>query len=112
MKTTPFAVAGRWRATAIPATATCERFGAAPQLLAREHALGQVRAQELERVDADREARAPVVGEHALPRRLLGQLRRLGCRVERQRQLLLLAAAAGNRLRPRNEPELPQQRSP
>ena len=58
----------------------------------------EMRAQELHRVHADREARLAVVGEHPLPVGLLRKLGRLGGRVERQRELALLAAASRARL--------------
>src|SRR5919201_6584321 len=66
-------------------------------------------AHQLEWMNADREARRAVVGEHALPHRGLRQLRRLDCRIERQCKLALVAARAGDRLRAWHEAELPQQ---
>ena len=70
---------------------------------------GQVRAQQLERMHADRERRVPVVGEHLLPRRLRGQLGDLGRRLERQREL---AVAAADRLAARGHAEPPEQLPP
>ena len=61
---------------------------------------------------ADGQVRRPVVREHPLPLRLLGQRRHLRGRIERQRELLGLAASAGHALRTRDESELPQQRPP
>src|SRR6266571_285906 len=61
---------------------------------------------------ADREVRRTVVGEHAFPD---GRLRQLGCRrgrIERERELLLLAARAGDTVRARHEAELPEQLPP
>src|SRR5438105_15623804 len=63
-------------------------------------------------MDADREARRPVVGEHPLPDGRLGQLGRLSGRTERQGELLLLTARAGNALGTRHEAELPEQPAP
>jgi hypothetical protein len=65
--------------------------------------------QTLERVDADREARRPVVGEHPFPDRRLGQV---GCRdrrLEGQGELLCLSSGARHARRPRHEPELPEE---
>ena len=61
---------------------------------------------------ADGEARQPVVGEHPLPGRLLGQLRRRGGWVERERQLARLPARAGNARGTKGEAELPEQPPP
>ena len=66
----------------------------------------QVGTEELERMDADREPRSAVVGEHLLPGGLLGQRRRLRRRLERQREL---ARAAARGLLARHEAELPEQ---
>ncbi len=90
---------------------------ARPVLLLAEHArrerpVGKVRSEQLERMDADRDARQPVVGEHPLPRGLPRELGRADRRVERERELVLLAARAGNRLRARDEAELPEERAP
>ena len=71
-----------------------------------------MRAQEVERVDARREARRAVVGKHPLPRCLRRELRRLDRRVERKRELALLSARAGDALRARHETELPKQVAP
>ncbi len=73
-------------------------------VMAREDIGRKVRAQELQRVDADRDARRPVVGEHPLP---VGRLREHGGldrRIERQRQLPRLAARPRNRRRARRKP--------
>src|ERR671939_1019973 len=63
-------------------------------------------------MNADGEARGSVVGEHPLPDRRLRQRRRRSGRTEGQRELSLVAAGAGHALRPRYEPELPEQRAP
>src|SRR6266513_5629199 len=60
----------------------------------------------------DGEARQPVVGEHPLPGRLLGQFRCRRGRVERERQLARLAARAGNAGRAKGKTELPEQLPP
>src|SRR5437899_822795 len=60
-------------------------------------------------MNPDREARRPVVGEHPLPDRRLRQLGRGCCRIERERELLLLSTRTGNALGARNEAELPQE---
>src|SRR5436190_17757326 len=65
--------------------------------------------QELERVDADRKARRTVVGKHPLPNGRFGQVGRLSRRLERERELLLLPARPRDRLRARDEAELPEQ---
>jgi len=91
MNTIPFAVAGRWRAIAMPATSMREPLGGR-HLGRRAHVRREMRAQELQRMDADRQRRVLVVGEHSLPRRLLGQRRDLGGRLERQRELTVSAA--------------------
>ena len=65
-----------------------------------------MRTQQLERMEADRDARARIVGEHPLP---VGQVGQVGCRrrrLERERELDVLAL---DRLRPEGEPELPEQ---
>ena len=86
MKTTPFAVAGRWRAIAMPGDG--DLAGRMPgQLRVRDRPLRQMRAQELERVPSDREARRRVVGEHPFPVGLLGQLGNGRGRLEREREL-------------------------
>src|SRR5205823_9991493 len=82
------------------------------ELVARQRPGWQVRPQQLERMDADGEARRPVVGEHPLPDRRLRQLRRLRRRIERQGELALLAAGTGNALRAGHEPELPEELAP
>src|SRR5438093_7891399 len=69
-------------------------------------------AQQLHRVDADRKARRPVVGEHPFPD---GRLGKLGCRrrrVEWKSELLLLTARTRHALRARDETELPEQLTP
>jgi hypothetical protein len=68
-----------------------------------------VRPEERERVRPDREIRLPVVGEHALPAREVGELRRLRGGIERKRELLRLSARALDRSRPGREAELPQE---
>src|SRR5206468_7710816 len=78
------------------------------KLVARQHTIRQVWPQQLERVHADGEIRHAVVREHPLPRSLLAQPRRLDRRIERQRQLSLLATRPRDVLRVRHEPELPQ----
>ena len=60
-------------------------------------------------MDADGEACRAVVGEHPLPHGRLRQVGRRRGRLERQRQLLLLATGARDRLRARHEPQLPEQ---
>jgi hypothetical protein len=55
--------------------------------------------------------RPPVVGEHPLPDRLFRQLGRFCGGVERERELLLVAARAGNGGRARHQAELPEQRT-
>src|SRR5262252_2133532 len=57
-------------------------------------------------MNADRERRVAVVGEHALPARLFGQRGNLGSGLERQRELTV---AAPDGLSPRGDPEPPQQ---
>ena len=57
----------------------------------------------------DGEARLPVVGEHPLPAREVGERGGLGGRVERERELLRLAPRALDRPRPGREPELPEE---
>src|SRR5438876_1822863 len=71
-----------------------------------------MRTHQLERVDTDREGRRAVVGEHPLPHRVVGQVRRLDGRLERKRQLLLLSARSGHARRTRDEPELPEEVAP
>ena len=105
----PFAVDGRWRATVIPAKATCRPCRAIAELLARERPCGEVRAKERERVRLDRHARVAVVGEHALPAREVAEGRRLGRRLELERELLQLAVGSRHRLRAEDEPELPEE---
>ena len=108
MKTMPFAVIGRWRAIAIPATVSSQRsarFGSST--VATVSAAGGT--QELERMDADREPRPAVVGEHLLPGGLLGQRRRFRRRLQRQREL---ARAATRGLLAGHEAELPEQHAP
>src|SRR5438093_6298120 len=61
---------------------------------------------------ADGKARQPVVGEHPLPGRLLGQLRRRRGRIQRQRQLARLSARTGNARGAKGETELPEQPAP
>jgi hypothetical protein len=80
-----------------------------PEIAARDDVLRQARPEQRERMRPDGEAGQPVVGEHPLPRRLLGQLRRGGGRVERERQLPRLAGRARNARRPEGETELPEQ---
>src|SRR5205807_9648366 len=63
-------------------------------------------------VHADGEARQPIVGEHPLPGRLLGQLRRRGARVERERELARLPTGAGDVRGTKGEAELPEQLPP
>src|SRR5215210_1916429 len=63
-------------------------------------------------MDTDREARRPVLREHSLPPRLLAQRRGGRSWVERERELALLAAAQRNRLRARDEAELPEELPP
>src|SRR5207302_4250541 len=63
-------------------------------------------------VNPDREARRAVVGEHPLPHRGVGQVRRLDDRLERKRQLLLLSTRSGHARRTRHEPELPEELAP
>src|SRR5439155_2925890 len=82
------------------------------EISARDNLLRQPRSEERKRMRADREARQPVVGEHPLPGRLLGQLRRRGGRVERERQLARLPARAGNASGAKGEAELPEQLPP
>ncbi len=64
------------------------------QLRARQRSRRQVRAQERERVDADREPGLAVVGEHPLPAGEIAQLRGRRGGIERERELLRLAARA------------------
>src|SRR5204863_8490526 len=59
-------------------------------------------------MDADREARRAVVGEHALPGSLLGQVGNLRGRLEGKRQLPLRSLCADAR-RARSEAEPPEQ---
>src|SRR5581483_11465771 len=75
------------------------------ELGAREDVARQVRAEQLERMRADGDARRPVVGEHPLPGRLLGQLGDLRRRLQRQGELALLASRARHAQRARDEPE-------
>jgi hypothetical protein len=82
--------------------------GRAFQVGAREHLAGQVRPEELERVEADREAREAVVGEHPLPGRLLGQVGHLARRLEREGELPALSPVPGAD-RARREPEAPEE---
>src|SRR5262249_18402457 len=90
----------------------CELHGRAvrslSQLRARQRPQGQMRPQELEWMDADGEARRLVVGEHPLPHRRFGQVGRLDRGLERQRELLRLAAGPGDARWPRHEPQLPE----
>ena len=60
-------------------------------------------------MDADREPRPAVVGEHLLPGGLLGQRRRFRRRLKRQREL---ARASARGLLPGHEAELPEQYAP
>ena len=60
----------------------------------------------------DGQGRRAVVGEHPLPLRLLPQRRCRGRGVEREGELSLLARAAGNALRARGQPELPEEDTP
>src|SRR6266540_6406496 len=60
-------------------------------------------------MDADRKARRPVIGQHPLPDGRLWQLGSCGRGIERQRKLLLLPARAGDRLRAREAPQLPEE---
>src|SRR5204862_6708804 len=83
--------------------------GRVVELLAREHRRWQVGAEELERMDSDREAGLAVVGEHPFPAGEVGQVGSLGGRVERERQLLRPPSGAGDGLRPEDETELPEQ---
>ena len=105
----PFAVDGRWRAIAMPATWIRAPLRSVRQLGARRDAARQVRPQQLQRMDADRERRVLVVGEHPLPAGLRRQLRDLGGRLERQREL---AVAAAERLAARRHAEAPEQLAP
>src|SRR5947208_15004155 len=59
-----------------------------------------------------REVRRAVIGDHPLPPRGVGQVRRLDGRLERKRQLLLLAARSRDARRSRHEPELPEELAP
>ena len=61
---------------------------------------------------ANGKARQPIVGEHALPGRLLGQLGRRGRGIERQSELARLPARAGNARGAKGETELPEQVPP
>src|SRR5262245_20379500 len=71
-----------------------------------------MRAEELQRMDADREARRSVVGEHPLPDRRLGELWSDCRRVERQGELFLLSTRPRHALRPGDETQLPQELTP
>src|SRR3954452_12522484 len=71
-----------------------------------------MRAEQLEWVDADRQARRAVVGEHPLPHRRLGQLRRGGRRLERQRGLLWLSWCARDARGAGHEAELREELPP
>ena len=109
MNTTPFAVAGRWRATTMPATCTRERFGRSCSSTLVSVPSGRCGRMSSSGMDADRQARGAVVGEHPLPHRRLGEI---GCRhrrLERERELLLLAFRSRHRQRARHEAELPEQ---
>ena len=108
MNTIPFAVAGRWRAIASPANQRSTRAPCLMQLGARQRPRRQVRTEERERVRPDRETGLPVVREHSLPARQVGQLGRLRRRLERQRELLRLALRPLHRARPGREAELPE----
>ena len=108
MKTIPLAVAGRWRATAIPGEGDLRAVRRLVQLHAREHVRRQMRPQQRERMRVDRDARPGEVGEHPLPRGQVRKVGRGGGRIERERELLVLL----DRLRAEDEPELPQQVAP
>src|SRR5205085_6695143 len=79
------------------------------ELPARQCSPRQPWPQQRERMGPDGEACRPVIRQHPLPLRLLGQLRRGRGRVERQRELPLLSAGARDRRRPEREAELPEQ---
>ncbi len=113
MKTTPFAVDGRWRATASPANAISAPVRDAGELARSTAARRQVRPQQRERVDADRQARVPVVGEHPLPHRSgSGSSGARDRGLERQRELLRASLPSRDSRRRGDEPELPEQLSP
>src|SRR5262245_13409122 len=78
---------------------------------ARRYLGGQVRAEEIERVDADRHARRPVVRQHPLPRRLLGKLRYLRGRLERKRQLSIRSVSTSAN-GPRRQTQTPKKLPP
>src|SRR6266542_6217619 len=95
-----------------PGDRDARAVGGAGQLLRREHALGEVRAEQLQRMYADREVRRPVVGEHLLPDRRLGEIGCRRSRVEWERELALLPTGAGDAARARDETELPKELAP
>ena len=92
----------------MPAKATCERCGASWSCGLESTSAGRCGRSSVERVQVDRDARPGVVGEHPLPVGQVGELGRGGGRIERERELLVLP----DRLRPEDEPELPEQVAP
>ncbi len=79
------------------------------EVSARERPVREMRAKERERMRPDREPGVAVVREHAFPARQVAKRGRGGGRVERERELLRLPAGPRHRLRPEDEPELPQE---
>src|SRR6478736_7815503 len=65
--------------------------------------------EQRQRVHADGEARAPVVGRHLLPAREVTELGCCGGGIDRERELLRGAARSGHGDRAVGEPELPEE---
>ena len=108
MKTIPFAVEGRWRATVIPANATCRPCGCSWSS-ALESVPGGRCGRRSAGVRPHRHPGVPVVREHQLPACQVAQARSLRRRLELERELLRLAGGPGNRLWANGEAELPEQ---
>ena len=97
MKTIPFAVAGRWRATTRPAIRISRAVGEHEQVVAaRRGRRPSSRAQDLDRVLAEGDAGRGVVGDDPLPGVERAQVGRRG-EGERQRQLAWRARATARR---------------
>src|SRR6266498_4143296 len=78
---------------------------------ARQDLGGEMRPEELERMHTHREARRAIVGQHPLPRGLLGEVGDLRRGLERESQLPLRAAGSHTR-RTWSQPEPPEELSP
>ena len=98
MNTTPFAVAGRWRATTMPAIRTSVPSAIRASSSVRTSPSLELRAQHLDRMLAEGDPGGRVVGDDPLPGVERAQVGRSG-EGEGQRQLGVIGARAGARRR-------------